>query len=168
MKMSTLHDLYVDELRDLYDAERQLLAALPEMAKAAKDKSLAKAFNDHSKATKGHVDRLDSIFDELGVDPTGKTCKAMKGLLAEGRDTIAEDAAPSVKDAALIASAQRVEHYEIAGYGCVRTYARLLGFTEAAELLQETLDEEGAADKALTHLAETAINDEAATATGKK
>ena len=161
MKMTTLHDLYVEELKDLYNAEQQLLVALPEMAKAAEDRQLVKAFTSHLAETKRQVKRLEKIFEELDVSPTGKTCKAMKGLLAEGKDTIAEDALPSVKDAALIASAQRVEHYEMAGYGCVRTFARLLGFEKAADLLQETLDEEGAADKALTQLAETVINAEA-------
>ncbi len=163
MKMATLHDLYVDELRDLYSAEQQLIEALPEMEKAADDRHLAKAFTTHLATTKNQVKRLERIFDELKLSPAGKTCKAMKGLLAEGKDTIADDASPSVKDAALIASAQRVEHYEMAGYGCVRTFARLLGFEKAADLLQATLDEEGAADKALTHLAETVINAEAAT-----
>lgn len=166
MKMATLHDLYVDELRDLYNAEQQLVESLPEMAKAAEDRQLIKAFTHHLAETKGQIKRLERIFEELDVNPKGKTCKAMKGLLAEGKDTIAEDAPSSVKDAALIAAAQRVEHYEIAGYGCVRTFARLLGFEKAAELLQETLDEEGATDKALTHLAETVINTEAASATG--
>lgn len=167
MKMATLHDLYVDELKDLYNAEHQLLEALPAMAKAADDRQLVKAFTGHLAETKVQIKRLDKIFKELDISPTGKTCKAMKGLLAEGKDTIADDADPAVKDAALIASAQRVEHYEIAGYGCVRTFARRLGYTQAANLLQETLDEEGAADKALTHLAESVINAEAVTGADK-
>lgn len=161
MKLKTLHDLYVDELKDLYNAENQLLKALPKMAKAASDPQLAQAFTDHLEETTGHVDRLEKIFKKLDASPKGKKCKAMEGLLEEGKDLMAEDAAPSVMDAALIAAAQRVEHYEMAGYGCVRTYARLLGYEEAADLLQETLDEEGTADKKLTDLAETIINAEA-------
>lgn len=161
MKLETLHDLYVDELKDLYNAENQLLKALPKMAKAASDPQLAQAFTDHLEETTGHVDRLEKIFKKLDASPKGKKCKAMEGLLEEGKDLMAEDAAPSVMDAALIAAAQRVEHYEMAGYGCVRTYARLLGYEEAADLLQETLDEEGTTDKKLTDLAETIINAEA-------
>lgn len=161
MKLKTLHDLYVDELKDLYNAENQLLKALPKMAKAASDPQLAQAFTDHLEETTGHVDRLEKIFKKLDASPKGKKCKAMEGLLEEGKDLMAEDADPSVMDAALIAAAQRVEHYEMAGYGCVRTYARLLGYEEAADLLQETLDEEGTADKKLTDLAETVINAEA-------
>lgn len=161
MKLATLHDLYVDELKDLYNAEHQLLKALPKMAKAASDPSLAKAFTNHLEETKAQIERLEKIFEKLDSSPKGKTCKAMKGLLEEGKDVMADDADPMVMDAALIASAQRVEHYEMAGYGCVRTYARLLGYDQAADLLQQTLDEEGAADKQLTKLAETVINAEA-------
>ena len=161
MKLKTLHDLYIDELKDLYSAEHQLLKALPKMAKAASDSQLAKAFTGHLTETKGQVERLEKIFKKLDVSPRGKTCKAMEGLLEEGKEVMAEDADPTVMDAALIAAAQRVEHYEMAGYGCVRTFARLLGYEEAADLLQETLDEEGAADKKLTKLAETVINVEA-------
>jgi ferritin-like metal-binding protein YciE len=161
MKLATLHDLYVDELKDLYNAEHQLLKALPKMAKAASDPQLAKAFTDHLAETKGQVDRLEKIFKKLDVSPKGKTCKAMEGLLEEGQEVMAQDADPMVMDAALIASAQRVEHYEMAGYGCVRTFARLLGYEQAADLLQKTLNEEGAADKKLTKLAEMVINAEA-------
>ena len=135
--------------------------ALPKMANAASDFSLAQAFTDHLSETKGHVERLEAIFEKLDACPHGKHCKAMGGLLEEGKERMAEEADPSVMDAALIAAAQRVEHYEMAGYGCVRTYARLLGYEEAADLLQETLDEEGTADKKLTDLAETVINTEA-------
>jgi ferritin-like metal-binding protein YciE len=124
------------------------------MAKAATSPELKEAFENHLAETEGQVERLETIFRELGEKPTGKTCKAMKGLVEEGKEVIDEDAADDVRDAALIAAAQRVEHYEMAGYGCVRTYAELLGFSEAAELLQETLNEEGAADKALTGLSE--------------
>ena len=161
MKLGTLHDLYVDELKDLYNAEHQLLKALPKMAKAASHPQLAKAFTDHLAETKGQVERLEKIFHKLDASPRGKTCKAMEGLLEEGKEVMAEDADPTVMDAALIAAAQRVEHYEMAGYGCVRTFARLLGEEKAADLLQATLDEEGAADKKLTKLAQTVINAEA-------
>lgn len=158
MKLETLHDLYVDELKDLYNAENQLLKALPKMAKAASAAKLGQAFTDHLEETKGQVERLETIFKELGISPKGKTCKAMQGLLEEGKEVLTEDADPSVWDAALIAAAQRVEHYEMAGYGCVRTFARLLGEDAAADLLQETLNEEGAADHKLTKLAESVIN----------
>jgi ferritin-like metal-binding protein YciE len=168
MKLKTLHDLYVDELKDLYNAEHQLLSALPKMAKAASDTRLAKAFTDHLAQTKNQVDRLEEIFKKLDVGPKGKTCQAMKGLLEEGKEAIDHDAEETVRDAALIAAAQRVEHYEMAGYGCVRTFARLLGEDQAADLLQETLDEEGAADKKLTKLAETVINAEAIAPAGSR
>jgi ferritin-like metal-binding protein YciE len=164
MKLRSLQDLYVEELKDLYSAESQLLTALPKMAKAASAPELSKAFKDHLKETEGQVKRLETIFEKLATSPKGKKCKAMEGLVEEGKETISEDADPSVKDAGLIAAAQRVEHYEMAGYGCVRTFARLLGHDDAADLLQETLDEEGAADKKLTKLAETVINVEAAAA----
>ena len=161
MAIATLHDLYVEELKDLYNAEHQILKALPKMAKAASHEELSQAFKDHLAETKTQVERLEKIFKALGVSPKGKKCKAMEGLLEEGQDVMAEDAEPAVLDAALIASAQRVEHYEMAGYGCVRTFARLLGYDEAADLLQETLDEEGTADKHLTELAESVINAQA-------
>jgi ferritin-like metal-binding protein YciE len=160
MQLSTLEDLLVDELKDLYSAENQLLKAIPKMAKAATSKGLRAGFEKHLKQTEGHVERLEQVCDDLGVSPKGKKCKAMEGLIEEGADIIEEDAEPEVKDAALIAAAQKVEHYEIAGYGCVRTYAELLGNTKAAKLLQQTLDEEGDTDKALTKLAES-INVEA-------
>lgn len=159
MKLMTLQDLYVSELKDLYSAEHQLLKALPKMAKAASNPQLAEAFTDHLEETKGQVERLETIFKKLDLSPKGKTCKAMQGLLEEGKEVLEEDAEPGVKDAALIAAAQRVEHYEMAGYGCVRTFARLLGDKQAADLLQETLDEEGTADKKLTDLAESVINE---------
>ncbi len=154
MKMATLEDLFVSELKDLYSAENQLLKALPKMAKAANSKALQNGFQKHLKQTEGHVARLKKVFDELGVSPGGKKCKAMEGLIKEGEETVEEDAAPDVRDAALIAAAQRVEHYEMAGYGCVRTYAKLLDHKKAATLLQQTLNEEGDTDKALTKLAE--------------
>jgi ferritin-like metal-binding protein YciE len=160
MKLSSLEDLFVDELKDLYSAETQLLKALPKMAKAASSKELRRGFEKHLKQTEGHVERIKKVCAELDVTPTGKTCKAMQGLIKEGQETIDEDAEPEVKDAALIAAAQRVEHYEIAGYGCVRTYAQLLKQKRAAQLLQQTLDEEGDTDKTLTKLAKR-INVEA-------
>lgn len=161
MALNSLHDLYVEELKDLYNAENQLLKALPKMAKAASSPELKQAFEEHLEVTRGQVTRLDRIFEGLEESPKGKKCKAMEGLIEEGSEIIAEKGDSSVKDAALIAAAQRVEHYEIAGYGCVRTFANLLGYEDAAALLQETLDEEGDADKSLTELAETIINVEA-------
>jgi ferritin-like metal-binding protein YciE len=158
MSLDSLHDLYVDELKDLYSAENQLLKALPKMAKAASVPELKAAFEEHLEITRGQVSRLETIFEELEVSPKGKKCKAMEGLIEEGKEIIEEKGAPAVVDAALIAAAQRVEHYEMAGYGCVRTFANLLGYEQAAALLQETLDEEGEADKKLTELAETVIN----------
>jgi ferritin-like metal-binding protein YciE len=162
MKLRSFQDLYVEELKDLYSAESQLVTALKKMAKAASAAELKQAFNDHLRETEGHVQRLETVFEKLGSSPKGKKCRAMEGLIEEGKEMISEDAEPSIKDAALIAAAQRVEHYEMAGYGCARTYARLLGEADAAQLLQETLDEEGAADEKLTKLAETIINPKAA------
>ena len=153
MELNTLRDLYVEELKDLYSAESQLLKALPKMAKAATAKSLKNGFEKHLKETQGHVKRLEQVFKGLKVSPGSKKCKAMEGLIEEGDHVISEKAEPEVRDAALIAAAQRVEHYEIAGYGCVRTYAQLLGNKTAAKTLQKTLDEEGATDKKLTELA---------------
>ena len=158
MEMNDLRDLYIDELRDLYNAEKQLVRALPKMAKNATDDQLKQAFETHLEETKGHVERLEQIFEKLGKKPGGKTCKAMQGLVEEGKEKMEEDAEPEVLDAGLISAAQRVEHYEIAGYGTVRTYARLLGDEQAAQLLQKTLDEEGETDKKLTQLAESSIN----------
>ncbi len=158
MALKSLHDLYVNELKDLYSAENQLVKALPKMAKAANSPELRDAITEHLEVTKGQVQRLETIFKELETSPKGKKCKAMEGLIEEGKEVMEEEAAPGVLDAALIAAAQRVEHYEIAGYGCVRTFANLLGFEEAAGLLQETLDEEADADKKLTELAESVIN----------
>jgi ferritin-like metal-binding protein YciE len=160
MKLESLRDLYVDELKDLYSAENQLLKALPKMAKAASDPKLRQGFVTHLEETRGQVERLEQIFEELETSPKGKKCKAMEGLVEEGKEMIEEDAEPAVKDAGLIAAAQRVEHYEMAGYGTVRTYAQLLGYENAAKLLQATLDEEGATDKKLTKLAQS-INVEA-------
>jgi len=154
MQLATLEDLFMGELKDLYSAENQLIKALPKMAKAATSKELKAGFEKHLEQTKVHAERLEQICEALDVSPKGKKCKAMEGLVEEGAEVIEEDAEPEVRDAALIAAAQRVEHYEIAGYGCVRTYAKLLGNDEAMKLLQQTLDEEGATDKQLTKLAE--------------
>ena len=164
MSMDSLKDLYIDELKDLYNAENQLLKALPKMAKKASAPELKRAFQDHLAQTEGHVNRLEKIFKGLGEKPTGKVCKAMKGLVEEGKEVIDEDGDGSVLDAALIGAAQRVEHYEMAGYGVVRTFASLLGEDEAMGLLQRTLNEEGEADKKLTKLAESVINIEASEA----
>lgn len=154
-KVTTLHELFIDQLRDLYSAETQLITALPEMAEAANEPVLKEGFETHLEETKGHVQRLEQIFQDFDEKPTGKTCRAMEGLIKEGKETIHEDATPEVKDAALIAAAQRVEHYEIAGYGVVRTYANLMGHGEAVGLLQATLDEEAATDRKLTSVAES-------------
>jgi ferritin-like metal-binding protein YciE len=161
MALDSLHDLYVNELKDLYSAENQLVKALPKMAKAASNPDLKAAIEEHLEVTRKQVERLERVFEGLGVSPKGKKCKAMEGLIEEGKEVMEEDGEEAVIDAALIAAAQRVEHYEMAGYGCARTFARLLGYDEAARLLQETLDEEGEADKKLTELAETGINVEA-------
>jgi len=161
MELSSLQDLMVDQLKDLYNAESQLIKALPKMAKAATNPKLKQAFTTHLEQTKGHVERLDKVFESLGQSAKGKTCKAMKGLIEEGKEMMEEDAEPEVMDAGLIAAAQRIEHYEMAGYGCVRTYADMLGNKQAAKLLQQTLDEEGKTDKLLTDLAVKVINLEA-------
>jgi len=161
-KIENLRELLVHELKDLYNAETQLVKALPKMAKAASDEDLAQAFEQHLEQTKGHVERLERVFELLDEKPRGKTCEAMKGLITEGNEAIGEDATDEVKDAALIVAAQKVEHYEIAGYGSVRTFANLLGEREIADILQETLDEEGETDKKLTEIAES-LNVEALT-----
>ena len=161
MKLNTLKELYIEELRDLYSAENQLLKALPKMAKGASSEELKLAFENHLDQTKVHVERLEEIFERLDETPKGKTCQAMKGLVEEGSEILEEDGEESVLDAGIIAAAQKVEHYEIASYGTVRTFAQLLGEDEAAELLQETLDEEGEADKLLTQLAQEIVNPEA-------
>ena len=162
MSMDSLKDLYIDELKDLYNAENQLLKALPKMARKASSPDLKTAFKEHLGQTEGQVNRLEKIFKALGEKPTGKTCKAMKGLVEEGKEIIEEDGEDAVLDAALIGAAQKVEHYEIAGYGTARTFASLLGEEDAMDLLQKTLDEEGATDKKLTQLAESNINRQAA------
>jgi ferritin-like metal-binding protein YciE len=154
-KITNLRDVYVEQLKDLYSAETQLIKALPKMAKAATSPELAQGFEEHLEQTKGHANRLEQIFEKLDEKPTGKKCKAMEGLIKEGAETIDEDASDAAKDAMLIAAAQRVEHYEIAGYGSVKTYADLLGEEEAVKLLSETLQEEKDTDEKLTEAAES-------------
>jgi len=161
MKLNTLQDLLIEELQDIYNAENQIIKALPKMAKAASAPQLQQAFEEHLQQTRTHVERLEQVFEQFGAKAKGKTCKAMQGLITEGEEMIKEKADPAVRDAGLISAAQRVEHYEMAAYGTVRTYARQLGQQQAAKLLQQTLDEEGTTDKKLTQLAESLINLEA-------
>lgn len=161
MELDTLKDLYVEELKDLYSAEKQIVKALPKLIKAAKDPELKAAFKTHLKQTGEHAKRLEMICKELGVSPRGKKCVGMEGLLEEGSDLIKEKPDEDVLDAGLISAAQHVEHYEMAGYGTVRTYARQLGYEEQAQILQRTLDEEGETDHLLTDLAVSRINLEA-------
>jgi ferritin-like metal-binding protein YciE len=164
MKLKTLADLFLHELKDLHSAETQLVKALPKMAKAATHEELRAGFEEHLEQTKGHVERLDKIGESLGIKLTGHKCKAMEGLVEEGAELISEDAEPAVRDAGLIGAAQRVEHYEIAGYGTAVALARLLNHDDAVELLQATLAEEKETDEKLTDLAESAVNAEAAEA----
>src|SRR5215469_9029049 len=154
MTQSSLRELYINELRDLYNAETQLTKALPKMAKASSDKELRQAFEEHLRQTSEHVSRLEQIFDNLEEKPTGKKCLGMEGLVKEGAETMREEYADGVMDAAIIGAAQRVEHYEIAGYGTVRDMAKLLGEDEHVSLLERTLDEEKETDQKLTGLAE--------------
>lgn len=161
MKLETLRDLYVEQLQDLYSAETQLVKALPKMAKAATNTQLKEGFEQHLEETEQQVQRLETIFEQLGVKAGGTTCKGMQGLITEGNEMIKAKGDPAAIDAGLIAASQRIEHYEIAGYGCVQTYAQQLGEKKAASLLQQSLDEEGATDKKLTKLAEQVINLEA-------
>jgi ferritin-like metal-binding protein YciE len=165
MKLNTLEQLYISELRDLYSAENQLLKALPKMAKGASSPELKDAFEKHLEQTKGHVERLEQIFQQLAESPKGKTCHGMKGLIEEGAETLKEDGEDSVLDAGIIVAAQKVEHYEIAGYGSVRTFANLLGKDEEAKLLQSTLDEEAETNEILNGLAESIVNPEAVSET---
>jgi ferritin-like metal-binding protein YciE len=160
--LNSFDDLFVEQLQDLYDAEQRLTKALPKMAAAAHNSALKSAFEEHLRQTENHVRRLEQVFQHLGQSAKTKTCEAMKGLVEEGSEVISGEGDPNVKDAALIAAAQRVEHYEIAGYGSARTFAQRLGKHEAARLLQETLNEEAETDKKLTSLAEKSINPKAA------
>lgn len=161
MEMDSLRDLYVDELRDLLSAEHQLIKALPKMAKAATSPDLRSAFEQHLEQTRQQEQRLQQIFQTMGLSARAKKCKGMEGVIEEGQEVLDEDMDPQVKDAALISAAQRAEHYEIAAYGTVRTYAQYLGEDQAVRLLQQTLDEEGETDKKLTQLAESGINQRA-------
>lgn len=166
MALNSLYDLFVEQLKDLYDAEQQITQALPQMASAASEPKLKDAFQQHLDQTREQIGRLDQVFNEIGETPTGHTCEGMQGLIEEGREVLQMQGSSHVKDAALITAAQRVEHYEIAGYGSVRAYAKELGYDRAADLLQKTLDEEGETDKKLTKIAEggmlsRGINEEA-------
>jgi ferritin-like metal-binding protein YciE len=152
MEHQALKELYVDELKDIYNAENQLVKALPKLAKAANSEELRTGFEEHLEQTRGHVQRLEQIFKQLGEKPSGKKCKGMEGLVAEGQEMMEEDFEDDVMDAALISAAQRVEHYEIAAYGTVRTYAELLGEDTAAQLLEQTLEEEKETDQKLTDM----------------
>jgi ferritin-like metal-binding protein YciE len=158
MKLETLKDLYIHELKDLYSAEKQIINALPKMVKAATDKQLAAGFAEHFEQTKEHAVRLEKILTSHDESTRGPKCEGMEGVIKEGAEMIAEDAEDEVRDAGLIAAAQRVEHYEMAGYGCARTYAELLGDRQGAQLLQTTLMEESDTDKKLTKLAKSVIN----------
>lgn len=162
MKLKTLDDLLVKELRDLYSAEKQLIKALPKMARAADSEALRDAITEHLEVTRMQAERLEKIFEMLEVNSRGPKCAAMEGLIEEASQLLEEEGDPSVIDAGIIGAAQRIEHYEIAGYGVARTFARLLGHDKMADLLQTTLDEEAETDEKLTVLAESEINVEAA------
>jgi ferritin-like metal-binding protein YciE len=162
MELNTLQDLFIDILKDTYDAEHQITKALPKMAKAVSTPELKAAFEEHLNQTEGHINRLEQVFEAQGKKATRKTCKGMKGLIEEGSELIKEDAEPAVLDAGLIAAAQKVEHYEISAYGTLIAYANLLGASDAVTLFQQTLDEEKQTDENLTQLAESSINIEAA------
>jgi ferritin-like metal-binding protein YciE len=162
MKMNTLKDLYLDELKDVYDAEQQIAKALPKMAKEATNEELRAAVEQHLDQTQTQIERLEQIFEELGEKAKGVKCEAAKGLIEEAKSMMEDAEDDDTRDAAIIAAAQKIEHYEIATYGTLRTYAELLGFDEQAELLQETLDEEKETDENLTELAVSCINIEAA------
>jgi ferritin-like metal-binding protein YciE len=164
MSLDSLQALFLNELKDVYHAEKQLVEALPRLAKAARSPELRQAFASHFEETEGQVERLERIFVELGASARGKRCKGMEGLIEEGKEILEEEGDASVIDAALISAAQRVEHYEIAAYGCLRTYAQLLGHQNAVKLLELTLAEEEAADQKLTSIGEKSVNAQAASA----
>jgi ferritin-like metal-binding protein YciE len=161
MKIETMNDLFLEQIEDLYDAEQRLVKALPKMSEAANSDQLRQAFDSHLQQTKGHVTRLERVFQQIGKPSKGQTCDAMKGLISEGEDVISSVKEPSVRDAGLIAAGNRVEHYEIAAYGSARTFAQMLGLEQAASLLSQTLEEEKQADQKLTSLAENMINRQA-------
>lgn len=166
MKLKSLQDRLVEELKDLYSAEHQILKALPKMAKAANSEQLREGFEEHLRQTEKQVERLDQICEQLEVSPRGKACRALEGLVEEGKELMQEDVEPEVLDAGLICAAQKVEHYEMAGYGCARTWAEQLGLSEVARLLQETFEEEKETDEKLTKLAQQGVNRQAAEAEG--
>ena len=162
--MDGLQDLLHDELKDIYDAEKQLIKALPKLVKKASSSELKEALQSHLRETEGHVDRLEQVFEQLGLAVRGKRCEGMQHLIAEGNDMISEAEDDATRDAVLIAGAQKVEHYEIASYGTIRTWANLLGKTDVASLFEDTLEEEKEADRKLTDIAESFVNAEAAAA----
>jgi ferritin-like metal-binding protein YciE len=166
MKLKDLHSLFLHELRDLYSAERQLTKSLPKMAKAASNEQLRESFNRHQEETQTQVKRLGQIFEQLDATTRGPKCAAMEGLIEEAKELLEEESDPRVLDAALICAAQRVEHYEIAGYGCVRSLAQQLGMNDLARQLQQTLDEEKKANEKLSQLALSEVNEEAMSAAG--
>jgi len=161
MQIDSLEKLFVEQLKDVYNAEKQIVRALPRMSKAATNDELKNAFDTHLRETEQHVERLEQIFKDLGKPPTGKKCMGMEGLIEEAKELLQEDVDDEVLDAGLIAAAQRVEHYEMAAYGCLKTYADLLGNEQATQLLEQTLNEEKQTDQRLTEIAESAINVEA-------
>jgi ferritin-like metal-binding protein YciE len=162
MKMKTLQDLLQHELKDLFSAEKMITKALPKMTKACTNEELRAGLQNHLEETEQQISRLEEIFEKLDMPSRGMKCEAMEGLIEEGKKALEEDMEDQVRDAAIIAACQRVEHYEMAGYGCARTFAQQLGHDEVAELLQQTLDEEKAADEKLTEIAMQAVNEEAA------
>jgi ferritin-like metal-binding protein YciE len=162
MKIATLEDLLTDELKDLYSAENQLIKALPKMAKAAESDDLRMAFEEHLEQTRTHAERIEQICNEMGVKPGGKKCVGMEGLIEEGKELLQEDVEPEPLNAGLIGAAQRVEHYEIAGYGTARAHAQQLGMSKVADLLNQTLEEEKKANELLTELAKNQVNVQAA------
>jgi ferritin-like metal-binding protein YciE len=161
MKLKSFNELLIHELRDLYSAEKQLTKALPKLSKAAANEELSTLIDEHLQETEKQIERLEQIFEELEVSSRGPACKGMKGLIAEGDHLIEEEGDPTVKDAAFISAAQRVEHYEIAAYGSARTFAQQLGLDNIAQMLQESLDEEKAADAKLNELAMSRVNEQA-------
>jgi ferritin-like metal-binding protein YciE len=166
MHHGSLREFYIEELKDLYDAESQILKALPKMIEAASEPELQHAFKEHLEKSEGHIERLDRALAEAGSTKGRKKCKGMEGLIEEGEEHLKAQTEPAVKDATLIAAAQRVEHYEMAAYGCARTYAQHLNQSSAAQLLEQTLEEEKEADKKLTQIAERRVNVKAATHSG--
>jgi ferritin-like metal-binding protein YciE len=160
-KLNSMEDLLLGQIRDLYDAEKRLIDALPKVADAAHDPQLKAAFMEHSRQTEGHARKLERVFSIMGKEPERETCEAMQGLLEEGEEMISAQGDPAVKDAGLIAAAQRVEHYEISAYGSARTFAERLGLDDVVDILQEILDEEKQTDKKLTQIAEQSVNAQA-------